>query len=191
MKVSKIILRATLLFSLAFFLFAQNSFAQDRGEAGIYGEYFRLLGLRTNLAGVGGRVSLNLFSKQVQTEAELGYLFSRSLSSEVMSSNSSIRILHGMFGPKYTLYNGAIKPFVTLKAGFFNTEINGGPPVARFGTLINNLRRKNITGTFYPGTGLETSYKNISFRLDVGDEIVYNPKTNHNLRVTFGPQIRF
>ena len=31
----------------------------------------------------------------------------------------------------------------------------------------------------------------IGFRLDVGDEIYFNDSAHHNLRVTFGPTIRF
>jgi len=44
---------------------------------------------------------------------------------------------------------------------------------------------------FYPGGGAEAFLGPIGFRLDVGDEIYFNDRAHHNLRVTVGPTIRF
>lgn len=173
--------------------------AQDHGEAGVYGEYFRFQGLDANMVGVGGRVSFN-FIKKAQLEAEMGYLFKRGFLEDFNNGipgnaslvNSNVRVLHGEFGPKFNFLSGPFHPFVTVKGGFFNTEINGQAPGPGFTSQINNLRTGNVNGTLYPGGGVEGYLGFIGLRLDVGDEIIFNRRhANHNLRVTFGPHIRF
>ena len=162
------------------------------GDTGLYGEYFRFQGLQTDMAGVGGRLSLNVFSTRYEDEAEFGFLGNRGLSKNISAGNSNIRVLHGLFGPKLDLNHGKVRPFVTAKGGFFNTEINGGAPQPAFASQINSIRRNNINAAFYPGGGVEASLgERFSLRMDVGDEMVFNDKVNHNLRLTFGPRLRF
>ena len=43
----------------------------------------------------------------------------------------------------------------------------------------------------FPGGGIEGFWGPIGLRLDVGDEIYMADGANNNLRVTFGPTIRF
>jgi hypothetical protein len=43
----------------------------------------------------------------------------------------------------------------------------------------------------YPGGGIEAHWKVIGLRLDAGDEIYFNGGAHHNVRITFGPIIRF
>jgi hypothetical protein len=43
----------------------------------------------------------------------------------------------------------------------------------------------------YPGAGVEGFWGAFGFRLDVGDEIYLNNGTFNNLKVEFGPTIRF
>jgi hypothetical protein len=56
---------------------------------------------------------------------------------------------------------------------------------------VQSLREKNVTGSFYPGGGLEGHIGPIGLRLDVGDEMYFNQGTHHNFRATFGPYVRF
>ncbi len=171
--------------------------AQNHGEAGIFGEYFRFGGFDTNHVGLGGRLGFNVH-KNIQLEAELSYLFRRGFAEnfsngvpgQVGTAKSNLRILHGLFGPKFQL-SGRFRPFVVLKGGFFNTEINGQSPGVGFTSQINNLRANRVSAVLYPGAGVEHFFGPIGLRFDAGDEIIFNNGANHNLRLTFGPQIRF
>lgn len=171
---------------------------KERGQIGIFGEYFRFQGLEANMAGIGGRLSFNVH-KNVQLEGEMSYLFRRGFTENfsngvpgfLSSSPSSVRAVKGLFGPRFQM-DRRWKPFVTLKGGFFNTEFQDVDPGPGFTSQINNLRRSNINGTLYPGAGLEGSVGWLGLRFDIGDEIIFNRrKANHNLRMTFGPFIRF
>lgn len=192
-------MKRTILLLVLALCMAPSLLAQNHGEAGVYGEYFRFQGLDTNLVGVGGRLSVN-FIKRAQFEAELGYLFKRGFAenftngvpNQVSVVNSNLRVLHGLFGPKLNFSSGPFHPFVTVKGGFFNSEINGQAPGPGFTSQINNLRAGNVNGVLYPGGGVEGYLGFIGLRLDAGDEIIFNRRhANHNLRVSFGPHIRF
>lgn len=185
------------LSALALLLLSMTAVAQDHGEAGVYGEYFRFQGIKANLAGVGGRLSLNT-SKRFKLEAELGYDFRRGFAESfnngigLSSSRSSVRILHGLFGPTMQTNVGKARAFITVKGGFFNTEVNGQPPGPGFTSQINSLRVNNVNAVAYPGGGVEGYLGPIGLRLDLGDEIVFvSGHANHNFRMTFGPHIRF
>ena len=178
--------------------FGQNNDKQEHGQVGVFGEYFRFQGLDANLAGLGGRLSINV-RNHLQLEGEMSYLFRRGFTerfangvpSGFSTSASSLRAINGLFGPKLNL-NWPIRPFVTLKGGFIITEIKGQSPGAGFTSQINNLRRGNTNGVLYPGGGLEAYLGPIGLRFDIGDEIFFNARhANHNLRMTFGPHIRF
>lgn len=177
---------------------AQDNDKQEHGQVGVFAEMFRFQRLHTNLGGLGGRLSLNVH-KHLQLEAEMSYLFRRGFAesftngvpNNLTTSPSSLRAINGLFGPKLNL-NWPVRPFVTLKGGFINTEISGQPPGAGFTSQINNLRRGNTSGVVYPGGGFEAFLGPIGLRFDIGDEIYFNArKANHNLRLTFGPHIRF
>ncbi len=65
------------------------------------------------------------------------------------------------------------------------------PSFSNFTSSIDNLRNGNINAVFYPGAGVEAYLGPIGLRLDVGDEMYFSNGTHHNLRVAFGPSIRF
>jgi len=48
-----------------------------------------------------------------------------------------------------------------------------------------------VNGVFYPGGGLEGHLGPVGLRWDIGDEMYFNSGTHHNLRMAFGPYIRF
>lgn len=171
---------------------------KERGQIGIYGEYFRFQALETNMAGLGGRLSFNV-NRMWQIEGEMSYLFRRGFAENFSSGvpgpftsqPSSLRAINALFGPRLQ-WDRRWKPFLTLKGGFLNTEFSNQSPGPGFTSQINNFRRGNTSGVLYPGGGLEGSVGWLGVRFDIGDEIVFNRrKANHNLRMTFGPFIRF
>jgi hypothetical protein len=56
---------------------------------------------------------------------------------------------------------------------------------------IADLRASSVSGAFYPGGGLEGHLGPVGLRLEAGDEMYFNHGAHHNLRMAFGPYIRF
>jgi hypothetical protein len=177
------------------------AFAQE-GEhlqAGVFVDYFRLSQTKTNFAGLGGRVAFQAY-KGIKLEGEMSYDFDKVFTENFLNTSttqvtvvrSDLCLLHGMFGPRVNLGRHAIQPFVTLKGGFINSQFNTAPAsVSGFVSSVNNLRTNNVMGTLYPGGGLEGHVGPVGLRLDVGDEIYFNGGAHSNLRLAFGPFIRF
>ncbi len=175
--------------------------AQNHGEVGAYADYSRFGSgnAATNYVGVGGRLGINAGSVVV-LEAEMNYDFARNVTSTYSNgantsfATTSVRPLTGLFGPKFQV--GGSKPFrafITGKAGFINFSTNTSGTVSA-GTFNNSVTTFGGSGThvaFYPGGGLEAFIGPIGLRLDAGDEIYLNNGVYNNLRVTFGPTIRF
>ena len=172
--------------------------AQDHFQVGAYGDYFRLTQTDTNLAGLGGRTAVKVFS-HVMMEGEMSYDFDQAFTDHCVSTsctvtvgNSGLKVLHGLFGPKIIGGHGRIRPFLTVKGGFVNFQVDPRP--ASFGTFtdsVNNLRANNVSGAVYPGVGIESHLGPLGLRLEAGDEIYFNSGTHHNARVAFEPFIRF
>jgi hypothetical protein len=185
--------------------------AQDREnhvEIGIFGDYFRLGETRgpslsgtgaTSFGGVGARLSINV-SRRWQIEPEMNYDFAESFSegftgpsgTVVGFSTSRLRILHGMIGPKFQTGGGAFRAFVTVKGGGDDFMFSSAPVTfSTFASSVSGLRTNNVVGVVYPGGGIEAYLGPIGLRIDVGDEIYFQSGAHNNLRVTFGPSIRF
>lgn len=193
----KVIYVFCLLF--AFALVAQAAAAQDHGEVGVYASFFRLGATDTNFGGLGGRASFNA-TKLIQLEAEMDYSFdqtpiegfSTTGTGTVGIQRTNVRILHGLFGPKFQTNKGPVRLFVTVKGGFINFRIDDKPATfSTFAGSLDDLRLNKVDGVLYPGGGAEAFLGPIGLRLDVGDEIYFNNGAQHNLRITFGPHIRF
>lgn len=181
--------------------FAPGSYAQEKShiEAGVFADYFRLSQTKTSFVGAGARLSFGLFP-HVKLEAEMSYDFSRTFTEgfndtttgTLTFQNSNVHILHGLFGPKIELGHTRIRPFVVAKGGFTNFGFSRGPVTTdTVFSQINGLRTSNVNALFYPGGGLEGFFGPVGVRLEVGDEMYFNNGTHNNLRVTFGPYIRF
>jgi hypothetical protein len=189
--------RVALLLFLAGWLVPLAS-AQDHIQVGAYADYFRISQTKTNMAGLGARVGFKAFS-HVMLEGEMSYDFKQAFTERCLSSgctvtvtNSNIKVLHGLFGPKIIAGHGAIRPFLTVKGGFVNFRLDPRP--ASFGTFtssVDNLRANNVSGILYPGAGLEGHIGPVGLRLEAGDEIYFAGGAHHNPRVAFGPFIRF
>ncbi len=193
--------RGLLLLSCIFCIIglAPASFAQgDHVQAGIYADYFRLSQTKTDFAGVGARFGFKAY-KSTMLEAEMSYDFNQVFTESFSSGGSVIavqrtntRVLHGLFGPKLELGHHSFHPFLTVKGGFNHFFLDNRP--ATVGTAISSiesLRANDLTGVLYPGGGLEGHVGPVGLRLDVGDEIYFTSGAHHNLRVAFGPYIRF
>jgi hypothetical protein len=188
-------------FVLAAFL-APATYAQeqDRQQVGAYADYFRLSQTKTNFAGLGGRLAFTAY-RQLKLEGEMSYDFNQvftegftdTSTGTVTLQRSNLRALHGLFGPKLELgWRGRIRPFLTVKGGFTNFQFDSRPATFdTFASSAGNLRSQDLTGVFYPGGGLEGHLGPVGLRLDVGDEMYFSSGTHHNLRVAFGPYIRF
>jgi hypothetical protein len=190
--------RVAFLFFLAGWLVPLAS-AQDHIEAGAFADYFHLSQTHTNFGGLGARLGFRVYS-HVKLEGEMSYDFDQAFTEGFTNTGTGVltiqrtgmRILHGEFGPKVELGHGVIRPFVTLKGGFINFRLNNAPATfSTFVSSVDNLRRSNVDGVLYPGGGLEGHLGPLGLRLDVGDEIYFNHGSHNNLRVAFGPYIRF
>ncbi len=126
--------------------------AQDHGEIGIFGDYFRLgpttgPSLATtgaiSFGGVGARLSINA-THRWQLEAEMNYDFAESFSEGFTGpggtlhfSTSDIRILHGMFGPKFQSGGGPVRVFLTVKGGGDDFMFSSAP--VTFSTFTSSV----------------------------------------------------
>ena len=179
-------------------LFCAPAFSQDHGEVGVFADYFRIASLPQDTLGVGARASLN-FHPNLALEVEAAYDFARTRIDVFRPSpgiantrRSSLRLTQGLIGPKFQLgTHGPLRAFAFAKGGFL-----------RFGTSTGAVTFGNVglggfgeggdyNGVFYPGGGLEAFIGPVGLRLDVGDEIYFDRGANSNLKITFGPHIRF
>jgi len=178
------------LFALAL---APGLFAQNHGVLGAFFEYTRLANTDTNFYGVGGRIGFNV-AKHVQFEAEGGYDFEQRFTLNANSAGApvfigqraGVRMVHGLFGPKLQIGTKSLRLFVTAKGGLINFSTATG-----FQTQIKDIPDGDTDAVFYPGGGVEMYLGPLGLRAEIGDEIWFANSTNHNLRITFGPQIRF
>jgi hypothetical protein len=193
--------RFAFLFILAGWLVPLASAQEsEHVQIGIFADYFRQDQISTNFGGLGGRIGIKAFHN-VKLEGETSYDFDQAFTQNFTSPftsatfvrRSGMRIIHGEFGPKVNLgEHHHIHPFVVLKGGFIDFRINNGPvTIGSFINNVSNLRSSNTSGVFYPGGGLEGRLGPLGLRFDIGDEIFINNGAHNNLRLAFGPYIRF
>lgn len=170
----------------------------DHVEVGAFADYvhFTQLSPAHNFVGLGGRAAINI-RPSVQLEAEMAYDFKRNftrtftkgVTSELVNTN--FRTLHGLFGPKLQTGSGPVRLFVTGKVGFDNFSISNQNASAGFTSAVG-LTNGTTDFAVYPGAGIEMFSRFVGIRAEVGDDIYFDHGGSHNnLRVTFGPQIRF
>ncbi len=189
--------RIALMIIVAGISIAPAARAQDHAEVGAFVDYFKLGETRTNFVGLGGRAAVNV-SRHVQIEAEMSYDFNKVFtegftdsSGTVTTQNSDIKVLHGLFGPKFQT-SGPVRVFVTVKGGFADFRFDPVPAsFSSFTSSVTNLRASNVDAVFYPGAGVEAFLGPIGFRLEAGDEVVFVNGAHNSWRVSFGPQLRF
>jgi opacity protein-like surface antigen len=191
-----LVLAASLLLTPA--LFAQ-ALSGDHVEVGVFTDYFGLERTKphTNYVGLGARAAFNL-RPDWQLEGEMNYDFKRDFTSAFSNGvttqlvNTRLRNLHALFGPKYNFGSGSFRPFVTGKVGFVNFSVSDQNAAAGFKGALGGVTSGNTRPAFYPGVGVEGFFAGrLGLRLEAGDEVYFDGGTRHNLRVSFGPQLRF
>jgi hypothetical protein len=172
---------------------------KNHGNLGVFFDYNRLGGIQgthPNMLGVGGRLGVNVQS-HIVLEGEMAYDFERSVSSSVTAggitntTRSNLRLLTGLFGPKIQT-TGPVRVFALLKGGFVNFGVGGAATAGAINNQIGNILDGNTKGVFYPGGGVEFNVGWLGVRAEAGDQIWFlSGKTQNNLHIAVGPQIRF
>ncbi len=195
MKRSFLLITASLFFAAAPMLMAQQD--SDHVEVGAFADYFRFSNASPvrNFIGVGGRAAFNV-RPSVQIEAEMAYDFKRNYTNTFTNGvttvlvNTGFRTLHGFFGPKFQTGSGPFRVFVTGKVGFDNFSVNNQNAPTGFVNTVGLTTGKTAFAV-YPGGGFEAFAGPIGVRAEIGDDIYFINGAHNNLRVTFGPQLRF
>lgn len=174
-------------------------FAQERVEVGAFVDYLGVSQTKTDNLGLGGRFGYR--THRVMIEGEVAYDYGINFNEAFRNGTSgniaaiertSVGVLHGLFGPALRPARGRFRPFVTLKAGFIDFRLSASLiPLSGLESAILGLRTSNLNFAIYPGAGVEPSVGPLGLRFEVGDDIYFNHGTHHNLRITFGPFIRF
>lgn len=174
--------------------------AQNHGEVGAYADYFRFnqASYNDNYVGVGGRVGFNM-NPHMSLEAEMNYDFARNFTTTFSNGattsfvRTSVRPITGLFGPKFQAGTGPLRAFIDAKIGFIDYSVSN-PRVVSGGTFSSAISGIGGSGThlaFFPGGGIEGFWGPFGLRLDAGDEVYLNNGARNQLRVTFGPELRF
>jgi hypothetical protein len=188
---------AIVLFTL---LFATSLLsAQKRIEAGVLLDYLGVSETSTSNFGIGGRLGYRVHHN-VMFEGELAYDYGINFDELYLNvangnlanlEHTSIGVTHGLFGLKFQPA-GRFRPFVTMKAGFIDFRFSPSLlPYSNIVSTILGLRESTLNAAIYPGGGLEAALGPLGFRFEVGDEIYFNHGAQNNLRITFGPFLRF
>jgi len=175
-------------------------FAQKRVEAGVFLDYLDVSQTSTNNFGLGARFGYRVHH-DVMLEGELAYDYGinfdeayRNLTSGNIGAieRTSVGVTHGLFGPKLQPAGGGFRPFVTLKGGFMDFRLSPGLlPISNAVSTLLGLRTSNLNAAIYPAAGVEAAIGPVGLRFEVGDEVYFNNGAHNNLRLTFGPIVRF
>jgi outer membrane protein with beta-barrel domain len=174
--------------------------AQQRFEVGVFLDYLGISQTNTNNFGLGGRFGYRVHH-DVMLEGELAYDYGvnfdevyRDVTNGNLTAieNTSIGVTHGLFGPKLQPSGGGFRPFVTLKGGFVDFRLTPSLiPYSDVVSAVSGIRTSNLNFALYPAGGVEANLGPVGLRLEFGDEVYFNNGAHNNLRITFGPQIRF
>jgi hypothetical protein len=174
--------------------------AQSRMEAGLLLDYLNVSQTQTPNVGLGARFGYRVH-RHVLLEGELAYdygvnfneLYVNITNGRVAAiARTSIGITDGLFGPMLQPAHGHLRPFATLKGGFVDFRLS--PSLLPYGTVVSSvlgIRDSNVNAALYPGGGAEASLGPLGLRLEFGDLIYFNSGAHNNLRITFGPIVRF
>ena len=174
--------------------------AQKRVEAGLFFDYLSLSQTETNNFGLGGRFGYRVHHN-VMVEGEFAYDYGvnfHELYRNVSSGNvtaieqTSIGVTEGLFGPKVQTPHGHLRLFGTLKGGFIDFRLS--PSLIPYSSVVSavlGIRDSNLNAALYPAGGATATLGPIGLRLEFGDLIYFNEGAHNNLRITFGPILRF
>jgi hypothetical protein len=191
---------AFIVLPLLVFGSSSSSFAQKRVEVGVFLDYLSISKTSTNNFGVGGRFGYRIH-RNVMMEGELAYDYGlnfdeafRNIANGKLTAigRTSIGVTHGLFGPKLQSSRGAFRPFITFKGGFVDFRLSPSlVPYSNVVSALSGIRTSSLNAAIYPGGGVEASLGPVGLRFELGDEIYLNNGAHNNLRITFGPMLRF
>jgi len=183
-----------------FLLLTSFSFAQQRMELGIFVDSLSISQTNTNNFGLGARFGYRVHPN-VMLEGELAYDYGinfdeayRNISTGSISAieHTSIGVTHGLFGPMLQRSQGHFHPYATLKAGFIDFRLSTSLlPYSDIASAVFGLHTSNLNAALYPAAGIAATLGPVGLRFEAGDEMYFNSGTHHNLRITFGPILRF
>lgn len=189
-----------LLTCIVFAILCSPLAAQQRFEVGVFLDYLGISQTNTNNFGLGGRFGYRVHH-DVMIEGELAYDYGvnfdevyRDVTNGNLTAieNTSIGVTHGLFGPKLQPGGGGFRPFVTVKGGFVDFRLTPSLiPYSDVVSAVSGIRTSNLNFALYPAGGIEANLGPVGLRLEFGDEVYFNNGAHNNLRITFGPQIRF
>ena len=179
---------------------APRLFAQERVEVGIFLDYLSISQTNTNNFGVGGRFGYRI-QRKLMMEGELAYDYGinfheayRNITNGDITAveRTSIGVTHGLFGPTLQPDKGRFRPFVTLKGGFMDFRLSPSlVPLSTVESTLLGIRTSSLNVAMYPGAGVEASLGPVGLRFELGDELYFNSGAHNNVRITFGPILRF
>jgi hypothetical protein len=185
---------------LLFALLVSDLHAQSRMEAGIFLDSLSISQTSTDNFGLGARFGYRIHPN-VMLEGELAYDYGLNFNEAYRNitngnitaiESTSIGVTHGLIGPMLQPAHGHFRPFATLKAGFIDFRLS--PSLLPYSNIVSSvfgLRTSNVNAALYPAGGVEASLGPVGLRLELGDEIYFNRGGHNNLRITFGPILRF
>ncbi|SRR5581483_410541 len=187
-------------FTLLFLSLSVACFGQSRMEAGIFLDSLSISQTSTDNLGVGARFGYRVHS-HVMLEGELAYDYGLNFDEAfrnitngdlVAIEHTSIGVTQILVGPMLQPAHGHLRPFATLKAGLIDFRLSSTLlPYSSVVSSVLGLRTSNWNAALYPAGGVEASLGPVGLRLELGDEVYFNRGAHSNLRVTFGPIIRF
>jgi hypothetical protein len=187
---------------VAFLLCGSSSLvhAQKRVEAGLLLDYLNVSQTKTDNVGVGGRFGYRVH-RNVMVEGELTYSYGvnfqelyRDISNGRVAAveQASIGVTDGLLGPTLERARGHLHPFVTVKGGFIDFRLSPSLlPYSGAVSTVLGIRTSNTNALLYAGGGAEATLGPIGLRGEAGDAIYFNDGGHNNLRITFGPILRF
>jgi hypothetical protein len=190
-----------IILGLAIFVVVGPSWllAQKRVEAGVFLDYLGISQTKTSNFGLGARLGFRVHH-DVLLEGELAYDYGINFDEAYVNlatgnlaaiERTSIGVTQFLVGPKFQAAGG-FRPFATIKAGF--TDFRLSPSLLPYSNIVSTvfgLRTSNLNAAIYPAAGLEAAIGPVGLRFEIGDEVYFNSGAHNNLRLTFGPILRF
>jgi hypothetical protein len=191
---------AGVVVALLLFAYPASLLAQKRVEIGVFLDSLSISQTNTDNIGIGARAGYRI-RRSVMLEGELAYDYGinfdeayRNITTGDITAiqKTSIGVTEGFFGPMLRPSRGHFRPFVTLKGGFVDFRLSPSLlPYSSVASTVLGLRTSSLNGAIYPAGGAEASLGPVGLRLEFGDALYFNDGAHNNLRITFGPVIRF
>jgi hypothetical protein len=191
--------KLTLVVFTVLMLEVSSSLAQ-KVEAGVFLDYLSVSQTGTNNFGLGARFGYRIH-RDVMLEGELAYDYGINFDEAYVNiangnitaiERTSVGVTQGLFGPKIQLSGGGFRPFATVKAGLMDFRLSPSLlPFSDVASAVFGLRTSSLNAAIYPAAGIEATLGPVGLRLEAGDEIYFNHGSHNNLRITFGPILRF